>query len=882
VVEPAKLSNAMIALRKWPKLALALVVLVVVAQIGASFLVRTRRVHDYLVAHLTRAFGRPVEVEQFSVQILPSPSFDADRVTVGEDPGFGNEYFLRAERLTAGLRWLGLLRGHFDFGTVSLSRPSLILVRNDEGRWNLERWLPPAKSSANARVYGPPAAPETNRLLKIEFDDGRVNFKTRSDKLPFAFTGVSGSVEQVSPGRWQLQLEAQPWRSGVSLQSAGTLKVSGDLAGTSTRLQPAQISLHWDRVSLADLSRLARGQDYGLRGEFSLDATAKSGNSVTAQPGDWTFSVQALASQIHRWDLIERTDNPRLNLTVQGRWNVAVGSLTADKILLQSPASNLLGAANFSGGETRSVELRVDSLGLQAADLLAWYRAFHPDVAEGLSVQQFFTGGVLLRGWPLRVDSAGFSSTGGILKVPGLTDPIHIGPVRAGLQRDIFAFDPVRIALGTEPRDALASKKHRAPAALENAADVTILHNWKTQQGSINIEGRLAHVEDALKISSAFGKQLNHGWELTGEATAATHWEWNRPFKGRWNGTIDLSKSQLVVAGLNQPLNLQDAQLSWDDGQPAARLTRVEGFGGTWSGSITQINSPDPANAPQWRFDLLCDHLDASELDRWVGPRARPTWVQRLLTSLLGGSAPRMPASELVRRVNANGQLRLGQLTIEKLTLANVRAEGSLHDLHLDIRDAEADWAGGKVHAKVNATFSPRPEYDLTANLDNVKLSDLPPAGHLVEKLAGFASGTLHFATTGVGRDELLRHLEGGGDVHFKNVEFRGWDLNASVADGTPHPGISKWSSGHGVFALRDRSIQLESLRLDAAKDLTLVNGTVSFAREADLSIETANAARKPAPKEKLSAPERVLKISGPLDVPRVSTEKPGARQPAD
>jgi len=200
-------------LRKWWKLALTVVALLVAIQIGVSLLVRTHRMHAYLTTQLERAFGRPVEVGHFAVQLLPAPRLDAVQVTVGEDPAFGNEYFLRAENLSAGLRWTGLLRGHFEFGTLSLSRPSLILVRNNQGRWNLERWLPPAKAPAEvaARVYGPPSAiAPVNRLLKIDFDDGRVNFKNTDDKLPFALTSVSGSVDQVAPGRWQLRLEAQP------------------------------------------------------------------------------------------------------------------------------------------------------------------------------------------------------------------------------------------------------------------------------------------------------------------------------------------------------------------------------------------------------------------------------------------------------------------------------------------------------------------------------------------------------------------------------------------------------------------------------------------------------------------------------------------------
>src|SRR6266481_7416795 len=128
--DSAKLPNWMTYLQKWWKIALAVVCTVIALQAGVSLMARTRRVHAYLVAHLERAFGRRVEVESFDARILPSPQLDANGVTVGEDPSFGQEYFLRAERLSAGLRWTGLLRGHFEFGTMSLGIPSLILVQN--------------------------------------------------------------------------------------------------------------------------------------------------------------------------------------------------------------------------------------------------------------------------------------------------------------------------------------------------------------------------------------------------------------------------------------------------------------------------------------------------------------------------------------------------------------------------------------------------------------------------------------------------------------------------------------------------------------------------------------------------------------------------------
>src|SRR5206468_5416152 len=161
--ESAKLPSSMNKLQKWWRPALAIVGIVIALQVSVSLLVRTNRGHAYLIAHLERAFGRQAEVESFDARSLPRPQLDANGVTVGEDPSFGYEYFLRAENLSTNLRVLGLLRGHFEFGTMALNKPSLILVRNSEGRWNLERWLPPAKTIPvqDLAVFGPasPVAP---------------------------------------------------------------------------------------------------------------------------------------------------------------------------------------------------------------------------------------------------------------------------------------------------------------------------------------------------------------------------------------------------------------------------------------------------------------------------------------------------------------------------------------------------------------------------------------------------------------------------------------------------------------------------------------------------------------------------------------------------
>jgi hypothetical protein len=73
--------------------------------------------------------------------------------------------------------------------------------------------------------------------------------------------------------------------------------------------------------------------------------------------------------------------------------------------------------------------------------------------------------------------------------------------------------------------------------------------------------------------------------------------------------------------------------------------------------------------------------------------------------------------------------------------------------------------------------------------------------------------------------------------------------------------------------------VVLEDVRLDGGAQITLVNGTVSFGRNANLAVETS------APRRAVrnnTVPGYVLKIVGPLEGPTLSREKSALRQPAD
>jgi hypothetical protein len=875
--------------RKYGKIVAGVVALLIAAQAGVFLVARTHRMHGYLIAHLESAFGRPVVVGHFSAQILPIPEVGADEVTIGENPAFGNEYFLRAEHMTASLRWMGLLRGHFEFGTMSLTRPSLILVRNAQGRWNLEDWLPPmkAKPGGAGTFYGP-QQPEksTNHLQKIEFDEGRINFKEGEEKRPFAFTAVSGSVEQVSPGRWQLRMEAQPWRSGVTLQSTGILQVRGDVAGTSARLQPAQIQVHWGRVSIADLFRLATGNDPGVRGEFALDGNASvgKGNPGETSAGPWQFDLHARATQIHRWDLTERNDNPRVNLNLKGEWNLVAGTGRAEEMTIELPASRLQGSGDLQIAEPPAWSARIDRASVQASDFLAWYRAFQPGVAEEVAVDDFFTGEATLHGWPLQWEDTRIASAGGSLRLPGFQTPVRIGEVRGGMRGEKFSVEPVRLTFGPPAKEATAASKTEKPATnartgvgAVNGAELRLVQDFGAGHGDLRIEGRLEAVQDFFKAMAALGHTLNHGWELSGGAATAMDLSWEKGFQARqWSGAVDLKKAKLQVAGLNEPLNLDEVSVEWKNGQRAATIARAGAFGATWSGGIQEAAAKNAFGGSDWGFRLHADHLDATELDRWIGPRARPNWLQRLLTSLLGNNNAGARPSELLRRISAEGELTADSVTIEKVKLGKVRANLAFHDLHLEVSGAEAQWAGGVVQGGMLAAFSASPSYKIKAGFDGVSLALLPWVRHWTERWAGTAKGTLELNTKGVGREELLRGLEGQGELKLKGVEFRGWDVAASMEAGAPRMGLSHWKSGEGEFQVKDRAVNFEGIRLEGLKETMEFAGTLSFAQEAKITIAPADLREH---KAKGSPAARSFQMSGTADALRIHIEPAAVAQ---
>lgn len=830
---------------------------------GVSLLLRSGWLHAPLRQRLAAAFGRPVEVQDFAVSLLGGPRLEANNVTVAEDPAFGNEYFLRTQQLTAGIRWTALFAGRLEFDTLSLKRPSLNVVRNPDGRWNLESWLPPAAEASGASKTAP-------RFSKLAIEEGRINFKRGIEKLPFAFKNVSGSVTEEGSGRWRLDLEAELFRAAVVLQQPGVLRLRGVISGISARLQPAQLSLQWREASLADALRFAAGHDFGVRGGMEADLRAETAGSGSG----WELSARARILSVHRWDLPPRPSDPSLHFSAQAHWLPAASRVEFSSVRFDALQSNLFGSGWLQWAAPADSHFRFDSEGISLNDLLAWLRAFRSGVDAAAVLEGAAIARLSLQGWPPRLVNGELTTTGARLRTPNLPQPVGLGAASLRFVPGRITLQPATISLPQQ------GARLRAEGAVRRQQ-----HGW---QVDLRLSGDVIRTEFLLPAADALGWGLAGWWNRTFQpaGTVRVNLRWEGPLRslsGMPSGSIELLGIQLQPAIVSQPVTIQRGRLDLRPDQDAIQVSiaAADAFGTRWSGTLARTR-----NSPQWSFSLSAAKVDVAELDRWLGPRARRGLLARVWPAITGESRP-SDAANWLSQLRAAGELRAGTVVLAPFELVHfaAKAEVGPQPRNVQIRDASAQFYGGTLRGDFRAEFSRQPVYRATAEFEDVDLSRMPSASAALRGMfAGSASAKVALEAQGVGREELLRSLEGEGEAAVRNAVVSKLDLRKSFLAGAPAAGSTRFARAEGKFRVGERRIRLEDFRAADSHWEYAIQGSVDFLRVADLRVELRNGTRlaragfPDAGDGAAAVAQKVLRLSGPLEDLRVTFSESQSR----
>jgi hypothetical protein len=242
-------------------------------------LLNVNRLRRRITTSMSASLGRPVYLDGISLHLLPIPGFTLQNLVVSEDPAFGSEPLLRAMKVDVTLRPSSLWRRQVEISTIRFevddngSAPSLNLVRNAQGVWNLQSLLMHAaevNTAPTAQVTPGPAP----RFPYIEATGGRVNLKLGDEKQPFSLTDADFALWLPSPEQWRVRIVGKPARTDTNVADAGTVRLEGQLHKAAQMAEvPVDLEASWHDAPLGEASKLLTGIDAGWRGRLNVDAT---------------------------------------------------------------------------------------------------------------------------------------------------------------------------------------------------------------------------------------------------------------------------------------------------------------------------------------------------------------------------------------------------------------------------------------------------------------------------------------------------------------------------------------------------------------------------------------------------------------------------------
>ena len=816
----------------------------------ALFLVRPggQRLRTRIVRSISLALGRPVDVGSVTLRLLPQPCFDLENFVVHEDPEFGAEPVLQSSDVMATVRVSSLLRGRLEIARLSLTEPSINLVRNSEGRWNLEKLVERAAST--------PVAPtsKTRREARpgfpyIEADHGRINFKFGQEKKPYALTEANFALWQDSENTWGMRLKAQPMRTDFNLSDTGLLALDGSWQRSADLHEtPVQFALQWEGAQLGQVTKLALGQDKGWRGGIRLSA------QLTGTPKNLTVESEGSIEDFHRFDI---SGDPALRLAARCSGHYSSANHVLSGLACRAPVGDGGITVNGSvapmpGSRAYDLTMLVQNLPLQP--MVEFARRVKKNVPADIVAAGKLNASITLQR-PVASTGAGPAWQGG--------GEVLALNVRSLLTNTRLALDKIPFAISSSSSDdrgkkpgAERSRSAAIPARIDPRVEVGPFSlalgrtTGATVRGQVSRSGYNflvqgdAEVQRLLEVARTIGLPAPQP-AASGEARISLH------IGGGWagfaaaavTGTAQLHSVHARVRGLNSPMEILSASIELTPNTTEVSKLSASLAGNTWRGSLTVPRQCGKPQACPIRFDLHADEFVTDELSGLVSelPGNEP-WYRFL-------SSPAQSKPYLAS-LHAVGKLTASRVVIHNLVANRVSAEVELEQGRLQLSNLRGEILGGRHTGewRVDFTVNP-PTYHGNGSLEKVALGQLAEAMH-DDWITGTTNVEYRAGSAGWTRAELLSHAEAA----FQ-VETREGSLPHLTLAGESAPlRISRFV---GRLLLHAGKFEIDQGKLQTPGGIYQLSGTASLDRVLDFKL-----ARDGAPG---------FSITGTVDQPRVA-----------
>jgi hypothetical protein len=690
------------------------------------------RLRNRISTSIGSALGRRVTIDNVHFHLLPRPGFALEGLVIYDDPDFSAEPMIRAEEVFAAIRFRSLLRGRLEIATLSASEPSINLVRNNHGHWNLSSLL-----ERNAQI---PAAPTEKSISwrpvfpYLEASSARVNFKLEQTKKSYSLMNADVALWQDSENSWAARIKAEPVRTDFNLTDTGLVLINAKWQRASNlRQTPIEITVRWQNGQLGQITQLLSGKDRGWRG--GVDFSAK----LSGTPEDLRIESQIVVEDFHRYDIVD-TENLRLATACSGRYNAVEGFI--DDLQCESPVNG--GLLRLHGGADMSASPPAYNLALDAEQvpltsvvrLLRHAKKQIPRdlTASGLLNAEFHahrredsgatgvlarpanrgaragTGLSTARPDPLpqwtgsgAATSVRLSSNGGADEIAFGTIPLTLispSKVTGAAQRAGPGHTTATVKEQPQPRDVEPAEPHLriGPVAIAiNKSEPVNAGGWISSAGYLLSLRGDAELKDLYRLERILGLTLARP---AAEGSAKLDVGISGPWQGfappSTLGTAQLRDIRAEMHGLNTPIEIGSATISLTP--DLVLLQKISARTGSthWTGGVTALRHCAPADASPramreptaitvpgvvpncvFQFDLAADQLSTGDIVEWFTRHpAKQPWY-RILTSdsnssnSSSNSNAALDFSPLLA-IQARGTLHVGRFDLKKVLATQV------------------------------------------------------------------------------------------------------------------------------------------------------------------------------------------------------------------
>lgn len=320
---------------------------------------------------LSAAMGRKVQVGDLSLSLF-SGSLAAADLSIADDPGFSNTPFLTAKSFKVGVEvWPLITSKVLNVTGLTIEKPELNLVRNQQGKWNFST-LGGTAPQKEAKP-GTQGVPEF-QVGKLELQDGRATITSGSKPSVYEDVNLEAS---------DLSFKSQfPVEVSANLPGGGTFKLEGKIGPLNT--SDASLTPLDAKVTIKELDLAKTGfvdPSTGISGIVDVANTLTSANGTARAQGNVTLAKLQLVKGGAPSGVPVLVD-----FAIDYNLSNGTGTLTQGAIKIGKATVHLSGTFEQKGNDL-VLNMKADGQGLPVTDLEAALPAFGVVLPKGSSLK---------------------------------------------------------------------------------------------------------------------------------------------------------------------------------------------------------------------------------------------------------------------------------------------------------------------------------------------------------------------------------------------------------------------------------------------------------------------------------------------------------------